>query len=157
MSLVAEDAAGTRDAELDHSCFVPDDGGGWTLNGPLPRSNGWRTSPPFPTPGHSARATSQRPTGGTTRHCLTARGFASGSRTVCVADLQTQDSPYQNPAASRRAIANLTCQFEQQAGRSDSRIVTVANLLRYRILRVYQPFRHTKLCEETDRLSTGDW
>jgi len=34
------------------------------------------------------------------RHCLTVRGFASGSRTVCVADLQIQASPYQNPAAS---------------------------------------------------------
>ena len=92
----------TRDAELDHCCFVPDDGCGWTLNGPLPRSNGWRTSPPFPTPGHSARATSQRPTAGTTKRCLTVRGFASGSLTVYVADLQIQASPYQNPAASLR-------------------------------------------------------
>ena len=76
------------------------------------------------------------------RHCLTARGFASGSRTACVADLQTQDSPYQNPAASRKAIANLPCQFEQKAGRSDSRIVikpiSIPNLAGH------QPFRHTK-------------
>ena len=91
------------------------------------------------------------------RRCLTARGSGSGSPTVCVAGLQTQDSHYQNPAASRRAIANLTCHSNNKRDAADSHIVIVANLLRYRILRVYQPFRHTKLCEETDRLSTGDW
>ena len=106
MASLAEDVAGTNDAELDHSCFVPHDGAGWTLNAPSPRSNGWRTSHPFPTPGHSARATSQRRTGGTMRHCLTVRGFASGSRTVSVADLQIQASPYQNPAASPRIVRN---------------------------------------------------
>ena len=37
---------------LTHSCFVLDDGGGWTLNGPLPTSNGWSASPRCPTPGH---------------------------------------------------------------------------------------------------------
>ena len=52
------------------------------------------------------------------RRYPTVRGFASGSRTACVAGLQTQDSPYRNPAASRKAIANLAWQFEQQEGRS---------------------------------------
>ena len=40
-SLVAEHAAGRGDASFDAFRFVLDDGGGWTLNGPLPRSNGW--------------------------------------------------------------------------------------------------------------------
>ncbi len=43
-----EDAAGTRNASFDAFRFVLDDGGGWTLNGPLPRSNGWSASPRFP-------------------------------------------------------------------------------------------------------------
>ena len=29
---------------LTHFCFVLDDGGGWTLNRPLPESNGWNAS-----------------------------------------------------------------------------------------------------------------
>jgi hypothetical protein len=36
---------------LTHSCFVLDDGGEWTLNRPLPESNGWNASSCFPTPG----------------------------------------------------------------------------------------------------------
>ena len=52
------------------------------------------------------------------KHCLGVRGFASGSHTVCVAGLQTQDLPCKNPAASRKTIANLAWQFEQQEGRS---------------------------------------
>jgi len=52
------------------------------------------------------------------RHCLTARGSGSGSPTVYAAGLQTQDSPYRNPAASRKAIANLPCQFDHQEGRA---------------------------------------
>ncbi len=41
-----------------------------------------------------------------TRRYPKARGFASGSHTVCVADLPPQDSPYQNPVASLTAIGN---------------------------------------------------
>jgi hypothetical protein len=103
--------------KLDHFRFVPDDGGVWTLNGPLPRSNGWRTSPRFPTPGHSAQVTSQQRTGGTMRHCPTVRGSASGSRTGWVADLQIRASPYRNPAANpeNKWYRNILSTLENQA------------------------------------------
>src|SRR6516165_6475662 len=47
--LVPQQEGGTLG--LTHSCFVLDDGGGWTLNRPLPESNGWNASSCFPTPG----------------------------------------------------------------------------------------------------------
>ncbi len=60
------------------------------------------------------------------RRCLTARGSGSGSPTVCVAGLQTQDSHYQNPAASCEQSRILLGNSNSRKDTVDSRIAVVA-------------------------------
>ena len=79
------------------------------------------------------------------RHSLTARGSGSGSPTACVAGLQTQDSPYRNPAASCEQSRISLGNSNNRKDALDPRIAVVGKPIL--MTEFAERFRHTKLCE----------